>query len=216
MKNVNLNARWVNTIWHCGRMRNLRWDDFKLIKEAYDAPGRNCHNLGYLEYCFSVFDKKFPRSRRQAALDLAIWFSYFHIGPSVSLDQNKEKNAKLAKNFVIDRAKECDFELSSLVENLILCTKSNASPHNRVSEVIIDMDRAILAADQETFDKYEDNLRKEYINNGVLFVSYLCNRLTFFHKLLSKKRLFYTSELKDLDPLARSNINRTIMRLESM
>ena len=217
MKNVDLEARWAKTVEKCGKMRNLRLEDFNMIKDIYSSPDRFYHNLNHLKYCFWVFDRTFPLTKYKAALDLSIWFHDIFYD-MLKHETNEIVSADYAKKYIKGRAGENDFGLSDLVGEFILSTKHDAPPKNHMCEMIMDVDMVILAADHETFNEYEKNIRKEYMVHRLESAStndYNTGRLKFLNGLLSKKCIFYTKELKSLDPLARENISRSILNLAS-
>ena len=89
-------------------------------------------------------------------IELAIWFhdSVY----DARAGDNEEKSAALAQEYLSDAI---DVPQLSLVEEMIQATKSHGGEGGDVA-LMVDIDLGILGRSPERFQRYENDIRKEY------------------------------------------------------
>jgi predicted metal-dependent HD superfamily phosphohydrolase len=203
-KVMDLQNRWNLTI---KSFNLLHENDFKYIIEAYSQPYRTYHNLTHLEHCFNTLDIFFPAIHNCKQIEFALWFHdiIYDLKDSIG---SVQRSADFAAMFLSNS----NFfeEFIEKVRILILATKHTEIPSDRDQQIVTDIDLSILGSTPRIFDIYEMNIRKEYYD--VSDNDWRIGRMKFLYSLIEYP-IFYTLEISIYENQARSNILRTIEKL---
>lgn len=136
------------------RIREL-WQE---LESAYTAKDRHYHNLDHITYMLELANRYRPDAM---ANDFLLFAIFYHDSVySVTRSDNEAQSAALAEERLRSLGiPEPDLEQ---VKEMILATKLHAPSTNNLTNLLIDLDLAILGADQERYDRYSQGVRKEY------------------------------------------------------
>ena len=125
-------------------------------------------------------------------------------------NKNEEKSAELARTFLLDNGIEA--AIAETVVGLILATKHDAPIAGRDAEVLVDIDLAILGTEEETFWRFEENVRKEY--QWVPAFLYKKERRKVLRSFADRERIYACPPFHSrFERQARRNIESAIARL---
>ncbi|WP_437882968.1 HD domain-containing protein [Pseudomonas sp. LRF_L74] len=175
------------------------------LLSAYNEGHRVYHSQQHLEECLEFFDEVQRHAEDAPALCLALWY-HDAIYPIPGKDK-KERSARLAAKHLL--AAGVAPERVRRVEALILAIRHKSVPQDHDQCLMVDINLAILAAPDERFDEYEQQIRQEYRKvPGFLF---RLRRKAILRSLLKRPRI-YASELfyERLEDIARYNLRRAI------
>jgi len=184
---------------------------FELLVNAYTQPHRFYHNLDHIRTCLDIFE----HIRSMASNPDAVEFSlcYHDVVYDVRGSQNEEQSALIAYNTCME-ANLTD-SMAQEIQNLILTTKHAGQPQTRDQEWIADIDLAILGSPADEFDRYEDNIRKEYAH--VSDDAFCLGRAAILQAFLDKPTIYYTDYfIQKYQQPAAANLHRSIARLRNI
>jgi predicted metal-dependent HD superfamily phosphohydrolase len=194
-----LRDRWIQT---CGATSH--WS-FRDIVRAYSEPHRHYHTLDHLEAGFKLMDDLFPKAT--PAVKLAYWFHDFIYDTHAS--DNEEKSAWIAGEFI--RGNLNHHGHGAEVASLILATKHHSDVSSENTRILLDVDLSILSEPVEVFNKYEQDIRREY--DWVPPEAYKAGRTKVLLSFLDRPAIYHTEAMKPREALARDNINRSLKNL---
>jgi predicted metal-dependent HD superfamily phosphohydrolase len=132
---------------------------FGVLMDKYHEIGRHYHTPDHILFCLEHSDKvpcEIECDRQ--AIELALWF-HDAIYDTRRCD-NEERSAEYAALVLWRHGFSSSFV--DKVADLILITKTHTGENTIEGAVTIDCDLAIHRASQELYDKYEEDIRKEY------------------------------------------------------
>lgn len=199
-----LESRWHGT-----------WAELKLSQPAptvladlltrYREPHRGYHTVQHLEECFALLDELRPLAHQPAVIELALWYHDAVYWPRRS--DNEQASADLARSDL--RAAGAQGPLIEAITAMILATAHQVAPPPGDTEILIDIDLAILGAGTARFAEYERQIRKEYSwVPGILFRR---KRAEVLKGFLARPQIYRTSVLHDrLETQARRNLSAAV------
>jgi predicted metal-dependent HD superfamily phosphohydrolase len=182
---------------------------FNLLVEAYSSSDRYYHTLKHIYHVLKTIDNLQAYTRNLAAVQLAAWFH--DVVYNTKAQNNEEKSADYA----------CEL-LSSLgipssnitaVTCLIINTKNHqAAADDFDSQVLLDADLAILAANPVQYREYALYIRQEYV--WVSQAEYIVGRRQVLESFLQRQRIYFTTLMFEVgEKAARCNLNAEIQCL---
>lgn len=173
----------------------------------YTQPERYYHNLNHV---YTVI--RFIEVNKSHILNYhALLFSAFYhdLFYDVSRDDNEYLSARLAEQRMRDL--KVDESIVALTIRVILQTASHAKTNNFDIDLFLDFDRNILSADEEEYDQYKGQIRKEY---GIFPENiYRTFRSKFLQQYLAVPEIFFTAIHKGKESKARQNLERELKDL---
>lgn len=146
-----------NSSLYCSDLQLIErfWDE---IVYQYSKKSRYYHNLVHLENMFGELEMV---KKQVETFDLMAFSVFYHdIVYNASSKVNEEKSAAWA----VSRLKS--FHLSeeqiTIIEHQILATKKHQKSVDHDINFLIDADLSILGAERNIYQKYTENIRKEY------------------------------------------------------
>lgn len=199
---MDLQKRWIQGCLDLSIKADLLVFE-KLICQ-YTEPHRYYHTLQHLKECFYYFDlikNQIDQIDQPAIIEMAIWFHDAIY--DVKGNQNELLSTALAKKTLTQLGLKSEF-ITKIVQ-LILMTEHNSQPKDLESQIIIDVDLAILGASTERFAEYEQQIRAEY--SWVPKIIFNHKRKTILKNFLKQTAIYYTPILKELlEKQARINL----------
>lgn len=179
------------------------------IESAYTEKHRHYHTLEHLSHCFEESLRfNFHFFSTPMAIEMAIWFH--DIVYDTTSSTNEEDSVVIMKNACGLIAKDNDV-IKNDAADMILHSKHLYSKLSASKECaqFLDIDLAILGADDVKFDRYEDDIRKEY--EWVPLDIYRPKRIEILQSFLTAPEIYRTKKMRDrLEASARKNIARSI------
>lgn len=186
--------------------KEILWKNFVTL---YSEENRHYHNLAHIEDCFNQLDKwpSYPSRAERDAIELAIWFH--DIIYDTRRADNEESSAALAIHYLRGHPLAIDCHA------LILSTRHKQTAGMESEEIMCDIDLSILGATPETYQRYAENIRKEYGWAGI--EEYSKGRADILTNFLDRDNLFQTPyAIGRWEAQARINIETERSKLMSL
>lgn len=202
---INLQSIFSNLISKFSNDGKLKLDYWLEIEKSYSQKKRKYHNLTHLENMIWELENV-----KGEILDFdALLFSVFYhdIIYKATAKDNEEKSAEVAKK----RLEKIIIPNERILKiyNQILATKSHKKSDDSDTNFLLDADLAILGKDWKDYDKYTQQIRKEYS----IYPDFLYNpgRKKVLTHFLEFDEIFKTAYFKEkYEKIARENIQREL------
>lgn len=135
---------------------------YQYLRSAWEGQDRAYHSVQHLEECLVLalaWSGDLTRTER-AALELALWFHDAVYDTRGS--DNEQASAELAYRALAKIGVVAPW--CERVRDLVLATEHSASPPagDPLTDLMLDIDLAILGADPIRFEQYQAQVRREY------------------------------------------------------
>jgi predicted metal-dependent HD superfamily phosphohydrolase len=205
----SMQKEWVRLLARFGVGAAEAYGPFDRLVAAYSGPERHYHNLEHLGEMFRVAGRLAAHTDDPAALQLAIWFHDAVYDPQ--RHDNEERSADWALRSVL--AAGCDEAIGQRVRSLVLATAGHEASADPDTQLLLDIDLAILGAAPARFAEYERQVRAEYAH--VPEPDFLAGRARILAGFLARPRLFGTAPFHDaLEQRARVNLRQAMAALQ--
>lgn len=202
--NALFEASWSRT-W-----RGLQADgDGHAVRDAvlarYAETHRHYHTLQHLAECLDLFDTLRDAPDRPAEVEMALWFhdAVYDLGAP----DNEARSAAWARE-ALGTAGVAE-GARARIDDLVMATCHAAPPRTRDAQVLVDIDLAILGAEEERFAEYERQIRAEYAHVPALLFG--PRRRALLQSFLDRASIYATPALhRRLEARARANLARAI------
>ena len=179
---------------------------FNDVIAVYSTPGRYYHTLKHILHVLITIDRLQTYAQDLKSVQLAAWFH--DIIYDTQAKDNEEKSAEYTGEFLPNlglKANDIYY-----IKHLILNTKYHqAAADDFDSQVLLDADLAILAADPIQYQEYSDAIRQEYA--WVPQAEYIAGRKQVLEKFLQRDRIYFTPFMFDnAEQSARRNLQAEI------
>ena len=189
---------------------NALADTFVALAARYAAAHRHYHSAQHIQECLARFDDARSLCQHADEVELALWFHDAIYNPRAK--DNETQSANWAVRVMRDAGLARDAQ--GRAHALIMATYHNALPDTQDSQVLVDIDLAILGADAARFDQYEDQVREEY--GFVPAFLFRRTRKKILEGFLARPSIYSTAHFKSqLEKRARENLARSLAKLES-
>ncbi len=198
--------RWLALMHTLGFAHN--GETFDALLEAYAEKHRHYHNAGHLDACLASLDASAAQATSPHEMELALWF---HDAVHKPLSPHNERHsAEWADDFLARNSAQA--ELRERVQRYILATRHDAAPRGGDEALLLDIDLAILGADEDVYAAYESAIRREY--HLVPMLLYRRRRAQFLTAFLTRPHIYFTERFQqEREDRARANLVRTIGEL---
>ncbi len=175
---------------------------------AYSQPQRYYHTVLHIQECLHIFEQVYTLAMRPVDIELALWFHDAIYQPG---DLNNELNsANWALQFL--KSIEAPQPQSHHVFELILATTHQEDIQTGDSQLITDIDLAILGSNPERYFEFEQAIRQEYAH--VSKPIYCQKRVKFLNSLLKRSSIYNTEYFKSCyESQARINLQAALTSL---
>jgi predicted metal-dependent HD superfamily phosphohydrolase len=148
------------------------------IVQRYEEPHRFYHTLGHIEFGLKLIEQLDFKQPIKDVMAMAFWYHDAVYDTEHRAESNESLSAKLAAKH----------RLYPVVGELILATTPGLWLANKsdTEKAFISVDLAILGQDEQTYHRYAQNIRKEYIQ--YLDQQYVAGRKAVLEKFLIKAR----------------------------
>ncbi len=180
------------------------WQD---IVSSYLKKSRHYHNLSHI-HDMLVEAKSIETSIVNFDdLRFAIW--YHDVVYEATRNDNEKRSAVFAKKCL--KSSNVEEKRLKNIEKLIVSTQKHQIlvAKNDDNAYLLDLDLSILGTDWDTYEKYTQDIRKEYIIYPNFI--YKKGRKKVLHHFLERETLFFSTYFKNrFETQARTNIKREI------
>ena len=181
---------------------------FSRLVECYSEPHRKYHTMQHLQECFAHLKSVRSFAEHAGEVELALWFH--DVFYDTRRKDNEERSAEWARKSALAAGLVDD--QASRIYQLVMATMHNAVPVGKDAAVLVDIDLAILGADEARFDEYEIQVRQEY--SWVPGPLYRAGRRKILQEFVSRESIYTTEYFRvEYEARARSNIARSLARL---
>lgn len=182
---------------------------FNLLVEAYSSSDRYYHTLKHIYHVLKIIDNLQAYTRNLATVQLAAWFH------DVIYDTKAQNNEERSADYACQLLSSLGIPFSNItaVTRLIINTKNHqAAADDFDSQVLLDADLAILAANPVYYREYANAIRQEYA--WVSEAEYIVGRKQVLERFLQRQRIYFTTLMFEVgEKAARYNLNAEIQRL---
>ena len=182
---------------------------FNLLVEAYSDRIRYYHTLKHIHHVLKTIDNLQAYTINLALVQLAAWFH--DVVYDTKAKNNEERSADYAGNLMSSLGiPNSDI---AIVKRLIINTKYHqAAADDFDSQVLLDADLAILAANPAQYREYALSIRNEYA--WVSETEYIIGRKQVLESFLQRQRIYFTTLMFEVgEKSARCNLNAEIQCL---
>ena len=185
------------------------------LMNAWAEPHRHYHDPRHLRECLALLARWRGLSVRAGEVGIALWFHDAIYDPQAG--SNELNSAAWAARSLI-RAGLVS-ETAQRVHDLVMCTEQ-ATQHDAPAalssgadaQLLVDIDLSILGSPPERFERYDQDVRKEYA--WVPGFRYRDQRAQVLQGFLDRPRLYYgEAAVALLEGQARINLAAALSRL---
>ena len=180
------------------------------LEAAYAQPHRRYHTRAHIEQCLALLDKVPDLTETEhQILTYAIWWHDAVYDPAAS--DNEARSAQLAKTDLRDF--DVSIHAREEVARLILLTAGHeVEEGDRLGELLVSIDLAILGAPADRYEAYARAVREEYAH--VPEAAWRAGRAKLLQRFLDAQVIFPDPAFADwLDAQARENLTRELASL---
>jgi predicted metal-dependent HD superfamily phosphohydrolase len=202
---MNVSGSSWQRLWTALGARVIDGGVFNQLVGAYSERHRHYHTLQHLRECLAHCDAAATLARHPAEVELALWFHDAVYDPR--RDDNEERSAQWAARAVL--AAGCGPEVARRVEALVLATRTHDASDDPDTQVVLDIDLAILGAGPARFAQYEGQIRAEYAH--VPEAEFRRRRAQLLAGFLARPKIYSTAAFgAALEQQARSNLQASL------
>jgi predicted metal-dependent HD superfamily phosphohydrolase len=201
--------RWQNTLKTLAVDKASAAQIFNDLVQAYSDSNRYYHTLKHVGCILNTIQTLQAYTQNLVVVELAAWFH--DVIYNTQSSDNEEKSADYAGEIL--NVLGIPTSYITKVKRLILNTKHHQAD-DIDSQVLLDADLAILAADAVDYQKYAHAIRQEYA--WVSDDDYIKGRTQVLEKFLQRQRIYFTPLMYEiLEQAARDNIKAEIEQLNN-
>lgn len=185
------------------------------LTTLYRADDRHYHGIRHIEALLALLGEYRNAFADPDAVEAVIWFH------DAIYDSRRKDNEALSAALAADRLKgQVDAPRLASIVTMIEATATHevpafedASARNDAA-LLLDMDLSILGAPSETFDAYENAVRREY--GWVSDADWRAGRAAVLRNFLARPRIFHTDVfVTRFEAPARANMERSLEALSA-
>jgi len=204
-----LEREWMNMSCHWGASPEIATKWMSDLCARYQQGNRHYHTLGHIQHVLTLANTCREHLDSWNAVFFAAWF---HDAIQQVGCDNEWESAELAKQALAELL--VPEEIICRTEILILATKHHQAENRSDAAYFIDCDLSILGSENDVYQAYQDDCRKEY---HVPDAVYRLGRSQFLESTLAKQRIFQTDFFRSkYEEQARRNITRELGFLKEL
>ena len=178
------------------------------LEAAWREPHRHYHDNRHLGECLALWTRWRDQCDRPGEVAIALWFHDAVCDPKAS--GNEGKSAAWAARSMLKAG--LPTETGQRVHDLVMATRHDTSAQGTDAQLVVDIDLAILGSPGERFERYDQDVRREYA--WIQGFRYRSRRAYVLQGFLDRARLYHgASAVELLEARARINLAAAISRL---
>jgi predicted metal-dependent HD superfamily phosphohydrolase len=198
---------WQNTLETFNVDKIAANQVFTKLVTAYSRHNRHYHTLKHIYQVIKTIDSLQIYAQDLPSVKLAAWFH--DVIYNTQKQDNEQRSAEYATKILGNL--EIPINHINTVHQLILNTKHHQSD-NLNSQVLLDADLAILAANPVEYQEYSQAIRQEY--SWVSELEYIKGRKQVLERFLKRERIYFTPLMFETgEQSARYNLETEIIYL---
>lgn len=183
------------------------------LTALYRADDRHYHGIRHIEALLGLLAEYHAQFADREAVEAVIWFH------DAIYDSRRKDNEALSAALAAERLHgHVDAPRLARIVKMIEATATHQVPDfddataRNDTALLLDMDLSILGAPAETFDAYEDAVRREY--GWVSDADWRAGRGAVLRNFLVRPRIFHTDIfIARFEARARANMERSLAKL---
>jgi len=208
MEIESLENRWMKRFSCTNKTETIIRNGLKQLTARYSEKHRHYHTLQHVDACMKHLDEIADHIVDLKAVEIALWFHDIIYDPK--RNDNEKRSAEYAETFLA--SVDLPSEEISKITHLILLTKHPSHPATNDEKYLIDIDLAIIGANEQRYDQYESSIRKEY--GFVPSLLYKKERRKLLMSFAKSDRIYLTEYFYEkYENQARLNIDRAMKNL---
>ena len=179
------------------------------LRDAYDEAHRAYHTARHVGACRALLDDPAVSglAERPVEVEAALWFH--DVVYDTRAADNEEKSAVWAEGSL--RLAGVDPHTIARVADHVRATRSHCAS-TADGQLVVDIDLSILGVEAEAFDRFEEEIRREY--DWVDLAAYKPGRAEVLRRFLDRPFIYATSVLRErYEQRARNNLERALRAL---
>jgi predicted metal-dependent HD superfamily phosphohydrolase len=180
-----------------------------VLCSAYGGLDRHYHTLDHIAHVLTVFDGIRHSLEVPDAAEMALWLH--DVVYDTRAADCEVQSAAQARMLLAPAGIKPD--LVSRVTELILATQHVADQEEPDARYVADTDLAILGAPPPEFERYEQQIRREYF--WVPEPTFRERRTAILRRFLERSYIYQTPEFRHLETPARLNLAHALSRLRA-
>lgn len=196
-------------LWQALGARGHGRGAFEALQAGYAEAHRAYHDASHLGACFRVFDEPAVRllAERADEVEAALWF-HDAVYDTRRAD-NEERSAGLAMEHLAGAG--VGPQVVERISELVRATQHHEAS-SADAQLVIDVDLSILGAEEETFLRFEEAIRREY--GWVDAARYQAGRAAVLSRFLARPFVYGTPLFRArYEDRARANLAGALLRL---
>ncbi|MEM1380967.1 MAG: hypothetical protein AAGH41_10125 [Pseudomonadota bacterium] len=173
------------------------------LASCYGEPHRAYHTLTHINACTEDWERFRRAFEEPDTALLAILYHDLIYDPASA--ENEAQSAQMLRD---NLGSSLGARLIEKAAAIILATKAHRATGDHDTDLVIDIDMAILGTEAHVYDAYAEGIRMEY--EPVFGIEALrAGRLSMFiEPTLASDRIFLTDEMRPKEEQARNNLHR--------
>ena len=181
------------------------------LMNAWAEPHRHYHDPRHLGECLALWARWRDGCERPGEVALALWFHDAVYDPRSG--SNELNSAAWAARALVHAG--ADSDTAQRVHDLVMATQHDAATDlgsDADAQRLVDIDLSILGSPAERFERYDQDVRKEYV--WVRGFRYRTRRIRVLQGFLDRPRLYHSeAAVALLERQARINLVAALSRL---
>lgn len=207
MTAIDLASSWVRA-WQGVGAEGEGASVQQALLDRYAEAHRSYHTLQHLAECLATFEAVRHLAVQPAEVELALWFH--DAVYDVTRSDNEERSAQWA--WAELAAANTPAATADRIAALVLATRHTEAPATADAQLLVDIDLAILGADEPRFAEFERQVRDEYA--FVPDAVFRSRRRAILQAFLQRPRIYGTDHFRAArEEMARRNLRRAIAGL---
>jgi predicted metal-dependent HD superfamily phosphohydrolase len=183
---------------------------FHSLVAAWSQAHRHYHTLQHLRECLDHLDAVRGQASRPAEIELALWFHDGFYDPRRG--DNEQRSADWARQALASAGAGPD--VADRVHAMVMATSDHAHSPEGDTQLLLDIDLAILGCAADRFDESDLQIRAEYAH--VLPGQWREGRGGVLRRFMDRPRIFQTRHFHDrFEGQARANLQRALQGLQA-
>ena len=203
-----LSEQWVDLSGGLGLPAGTSDILFSELCRQYTHPSRHYHNLNHLHQIFTTLHTVKTNPANATPLHLAIFYHDAVYEPQATTNEVRSAELMLSAFSAYPQVAPH----LPLAYKHILATRHHKTPTHPDSQLLLDLDLAILGGSWEQYQVYSEAIRQEYttIPDDI----YRAGRVAILQRFLSRPQLFLTPNFGHLEVSARANLQKEVTILQ--
>jgi predicted metal-dependent HD superfamily phosphohydrolase len=180
-------------------------ETYAALEAAYGEAHRHYHTARHIAHCLAELDLARDLAQEPAEVETALWFHDAVYDPHAA--DNEQRSAQWAERFLVGQG--LDSLRTLRIRDHVLATRHTAPAAAPDSQLVVDVDLAILGSDADSYAQFEINVRKEY--DWVPEPVFRSKRAQILQSFLDRSFIYHTAFFRERhEAAARANLAAAI------